>query len=43
MTSDKEGKKLLAEFQLNGFVNKEPIFFDPIKNMLSVVEIETVK
>jgi len=39
MSNDEEGKKLLSEFYFDGFVNKKPEFYQPIKEMLSVVDI----
>jgi len=39
MDNDTEGKKLLSEFYLDGFVKKEPAFYQPIKNMLEEVNI----
>jgi len=41
MRDDAEGKKLLAEFHLDGFVEKTPAFYQPIKNMLKEVNIST--
>lgn len=41
MHDDAEGQKLLAEFYLDGFVEKTPAFYQPIKNMLKEVNIKT--
>ena len=41
MRDDAEGQKLLAEFYLDGFVEKTPDFYQPIKNMLEEVNIKT--
>jgi len=41
MGNDTEGIKLLSEFNFDGFVNKKPDFFKPIKNMLDVVDIDS--
>lgn len=40
MSNDDEGKKLLAEFYLDGFVEKTPAFYQPIKNMIKEVNID---
>ena len=37
MNEDSEGKKLLAEFYLDGFVKKQPAFYQPVKDMLQEV------
>ncbi len=37
MNEDSEGKKLLAEFHLDGFVKKQPAFYQPVKDMLREV------
>lgn len=39
MKDDSEGKKLLAEFYLDGFVKKQPAFYQPVKDMLQEVNI----
>lgn len=41
MSDDTEGQKLLSEFYLDGFVKKEPAFYQPIKNMLEEVNIDS--
>jgi len=41
MNNETAGKKLLAEFNLDGFVEKKPDFYQPIKNMLKEVNIDT--
>lgn len=41
MKDDSEGQKLLAEFYLDGFVEKTPDFYQPIKDMLKEVNINT--
>jgi len=41
MKNDSEGQKLLAEFHLDGFVKKTPDFYQPIKDMLKEVNINT--
>lgn len=40
MKNKAAGKKLLAEFHLDGFVAKKPAFYQPIKNMLKEVNID---
>lgn len=40
MQNEAAGKKLLAEFNLDGFVKKQPGFYQPIKNMLKEVNID---
>lgn len=41
MNNDEQGKAILSEFYLDGFVVKKPDFYQPIKDMLSEVELET--
>jgi phosphonate transport system substrate-binding protein len=41
MSDDAEGQKLLSEFYLDGFVKKQPAFYQPIKNMLEQVNIDS--
>ena len=41
MDDNAEGQKLLSEFYLDGFVEKKPAFYQPIKNMLEEVNIES--
>lgn len=41
MSNNTEGKKLLSEFYLDGFVEKKPAFYQPIKNMLDEVDIDS--
>ncbi len=41
MNNKTEGKKLLAEFYLDGFVKKSPAFYQPIKDMLREVNIDS--
>ncbi len=41
MNDDAEGRKLLSEFYLDGFVEKEPAFYQPVKNMLEEVNIDS--
>jgi len=41
MNDDAEGRKLLSEFYLDGFVKKEPAFYQSIKNMLEEVNIDS--
>jgi len=41
MTHNNEGKKILSEFYLDGFVVKKPEFYQPISNMLKAVELKS--
>jgi len=41
MNNDSEGKKILADFYLSGFVEKKPEFYQPISKMLKDVSIST--
>lgn len=41
MNNDTEGQKLLSEFYLDGFVEKKSAFYQPIKNMLDEVDIDS--
>ncbi len=43
MDDNAEGKKLLSEFYLDGFVEKTAAFYQPIKDMLNEVNIDTRK
>ncbi len=43
MDDNVEGKKLLSEFHLDGFVEKTAAFYQPIKDMLNEVNIDTGK
>ncbi len=41
MNNNSRGKKLLKQFNLNGFVEKKPEFYNPIRAMLKEVDIIT--
>ncbi len=41
MHNDLQGKQILQQFNLDKFVNKNPDFYNPIRDMLNEVEIKT--
>ena len=41
MNNNAKGKKLLTEFFLDGFVVKKTEFYQPINDMLKIVDLET--
>jgi len=41
MHNSEEGEKILLEFSLDGFVGKQPMFFQPIKDMLNAVDLDS--